>query len=189
VIERASVHGRFQPFHNEHMEYVLEALRRSNYLWIGITKYDVNPTDYNPLGREREKPENNPLTYFERVNIISEALVETGVSKDRFGFVPFPIETPKRLLSFMPTSILCYTTICEPWNEEKIKVLTEVGYTVEVLWRRKHKGVTGSDIRDAIVAGLNTWHQMVPPSTIRAARDLRLAERLAALRHLSGSQE
>jgi nicotinamide mononucleotide adenylyltransferase len=73
VVAQGSVHGRFQPFHNEHLEYLLAAHRLCTFLWIGITKYDLD-NEVSPLGRDREKPENNPLSYFERVSIITEAL-------------------------------------------------------------------------------------------------------------------
>jgi len=56
----ASVHGRFQVLHNDHLEYILEAKKRCQHLWIGITKYDID--HLNPLGRHRERPESNPLT-------------------------------------------------------------------------------------------------------------------------------
>ena len=104
----ASVHGRFQPFHNEHLEYALAAKQGCAFLWIGITKFDVSPDDASPLARHRQRPENNPFTYFERVVMIAEALVEAGVGRDSFGFVPFPIETPRRLTEFIVFSdIIC----------------------------------------------------------------------------------
>ncbi len=34
------VHGRFQPFHNEHLDYVLRGLARSTTLVIGVTNPD-----------------------------------------------------------------------------------------------------------------------------------------------------
>jgi cytidyltransferase-like protein len=60
---QASAHGRFQPFHNGHLEYILAAKERCDFLWIGITKFEIFTT--TPLGRQRERPENNSLTYFE----------------------------------------------------------------------------------------------------------------------------
>ena len=152
-----SVHGRFQPFHNEHLEYVLSAKKLFDYLWIGITKYDITRTDSNPLGRHRERPESNPLTFFERINIVSDALMEEGIDRDQFGFVPFPIETPQRLPAFMPTTIPCYTTICEPWNQEKIDVLKGLGYNVKVLYEKNPKLISGAEIRKDIVAGGEWW--------------------------------
>jgi len=182
-----SVHGRFQPFHNEHLEYVLSAQRLCDYLWIGITKYDITSTDSNPLGRHRERPESNPLTFFERIGIISEALIESGIDRSKFSFVPFPIETPQRLPDFMPVSIPCYTTICEQWNEEKIEVLKALGYDVRVLYRRDRKSVSGAAIRRDIVAGGDSWRDNVPQATVRAVERLDLRNRLLRLLQPDGA--
>jgi nicotinamide mononucleotide adenylyltransferase len=185
-IPAGSVHGRFQPFHNEHLEYVLEAKRRCEFLWIGITKYDVTPTELSPLARLRERPENNPLTYFERINTIADALADAGVGRLSVGFVPFPIETPQRLTAFMPLSVPCFTTICEEWNREKIRVLESCGYVVIVLWERAKKNITGSAIRDDILNGGSAWRSMVPAATSRAIDSFGIRERLSKLRQLSG---
>lgn len=168
------------------MEYARAAKERCEFLWIGITKYDITPIEANPLARARERPDHNPLTYFERITIIAEALVECGVPRSSFGFVPFPIETPVRLPAFMPTVILCFTTIREPWNREKIHVLQSHGYQVIVLWERPEKLITGGFIRDDIVSGGTRWKSMVPPATVRAAERLNLKERLKQLRETAG---
>ena len=34
------IHGRFQPFHNGHLEYLRGAAERSDEVWIGITNPD-----------------------------------------------------------------------------------------------------------------------------------------------------
>jgi nicotinamide mononucleotide adenylyltransferase len=189
-----SVHGRFQPFHNEHLEYALAAKDRCDFLWIGITKYDITPSEFTPLGRPRERPENNPLTYFERISIIAEALVDAGIAKGSFAFVPFPIETPQRLPEFMPTSVPCFTTVCEDWNKEKIHILRGYGYTVNVLWERTKKLVSGGEIRADIIKGGTAWRSMVPAATARALDTLNIHDRLIKLRSLatigeSGPQE
>jgi nicotinamide mononucleotide adenylyltransferase len=172
---------------------VLAAKEKCDFLWIGITKYDTTPSEFTPLGRPRERPENNPLTYFERISIISESLIEVGVQAGTFGFVPFPIETPQRLTEFMPTSVPCLTTICEDWNKEKIRILRGYGYAVTVLWERTRKLVTGGTIREQIIEGDLSWHAVVPPATVRAVQELRLRDRLLKLRSLtvdrSGTEE
>jgi|ERR1700761_39101 len=186
MIFEASVHGRFQPFHNEHLEYALEGKRRCSFLWIGITRYDTTPSDINPLGRDREKPANNPLTYFERISMIRHALLDAGVEAGGFGFVPFPIETPKRLPVFLPTDVPCFTTICEPWNEEKIAVLRDVGYEVIVLWKRQSKRVSGGAIRRDLIDGGTHWRSMVPAATAAAIERLAVADRLRQLQKGGG---
>ena len=181
MLSEGSVHGRFQPFHNDHLEYALAARRECKFLWIGITKYDTTPIDATPLGLPRERPDHNPLTYFERINIIGEALVEEGINRDSFSFVPFPIETPQRLPLFMPRLVPCFTTIREEWNRQKIRVLKEAGYEVIVLWDRPGKTISGGLIRDDIVAGGARWKEIVPPATVRAVDRLNLRDRLISL--------
>jgi nicotinamide mononucleotide adenylyltransferase len=184
--ETGSVHGRFQPFHNEHLEYVLAAKKECEFLWIGITKFDIAPIEGNPLARDRERPENNPFTFFERMSMIMESLVDAGVKKDAFGFVPFPIETFHKLPDFMPLNIPCFTTICEAWNREKIRVLSTLGYEVVVLWEKESKTISGAEVRAGIIAGDDRWEAMVPAATRRWIRILNIRERLLELRRTSG---
>jgi nicotinamide mononucleotide adenylyltransferase len=33
------VHGRFQPFHNGHLEYVLSAKQKCDFLYVGIAMW------------------------------------------------------------------------------------------------------------------------------------------------------
>src|SRR5262249_24548604 len=129
----------------------------------------------------RERPENNPMSYFERVRMITNVLVEARVSRADFGFVPFPIETPGRLPNFIPTSIPCLTTVYDEWNRQKITQLTEVGYRVVVLYERTVKEISGTAIRTDLIEGGNAWSSLVPPATARAIQDLGIAERLGRL--------
>lgn len=180
-VEQGSVHGRFQPLHNAHLDYILEAKKHCDFLWVGITKYDTASEHLNPLGRHRERPEANPLTYFERLNIIRAALIESGIPPAEFAFVPFPIEMPAALPLFLPRNITCFTTICEDWNREKIRVLEAAGYTVEVLWERIPKAFSGADIRESIAKGTDDWKRLVPPATVKAVDNLALRARLQKL--------
>lgn len=182
LLNEGSVHGRFQPFHNGHLEYVLESQRRCSFLWIGITKYDIDTSELSPLGRSREKPENNPLTYHERLVMISEALVAQGIRREVFSFIPFPIEKPAKLPQFLPVSIPCFTTIYEEWNREKIQVLKSHGYEVIVLWERERKEISGGEIRDDMIRGGRRWKAMVPATTAELAQEFGLQKRLKKLR-------
>ena len=182
----ASVHGRFQPLHSAHLEYILAAKAKCAFLWIGLTKYQ--PNQLSPLGGHRERQEANPLTYFERAQIIAEALADAGVSSLEFAFTPFPIETPDMLSNFLPTSIPCFTTICEQWNRDKIGLLEECGYQVHILWERP-KTTSASDIRRKIVEGGTDWKHLVPAATARAVERLDLRSRLLHLHQAAGPHD
>jgi hypothetical protein len=88
----------------------------------------------------------------------------------------------------VPPWITCFTTICEDWNREKIRVLEDCGYTVVVLWEREHKVVTGSVVREGIRAGGADWKSMVPNATLRAVERLNLRARLEDLSRASISR-
>ena len=71
-------HGRFQPFHRGHLEYVLAALARSEHLIVGITNPDPWQTRAEAADAQRHTPEANPFTFFERQRMIRAALHEAG---------------------------------------------------------------------------------------------------------------
>lgn len=165
--DEASVHGRFQPFHNEHLEYLKLAKVRCDFLWIGLAKFDVvTQTKAGNVDDHRASKAANPFTYFERVKMITDSLVHEGMSTTEFGFVPFPIDNVKLLPQFLPVTIPCLTTICEPWNREKISRLETVGYQVEVLLVREPKGISGARIRQLIENQDDAWFNLVPSATV-----------------------
>ena len=107
------IHGRFQPFHNEHLDYALAALKEVAFLWIGITQYDVIELKTGNSSPSRTEKTANPLTYIERIEIIKSALIENKVDPNKFSFVPFPIEEPNKLKQFVTRNVICYTTVRE----------------------------------------------------------------------------
>lgn len=175
----ASAHGRFQPLHNEHMKYLLAAKERCDVLWVGITMPD-GAIHSRPLGRERERPTANPLTFYERSEIIRTAMIDSGVSPQGIRCIPFPIEEPERLSSYLPLTIPCLTTINDSWNEEKIRLLETIGYQVIVLYKQE-KSIFGYDIRRRILDGDNDWKKLVPAATQQAVERLDVRARLLSL--------
>jgi len=163
------------------MEYVLGAQSLCDFLWIGITMFDATPANAKPLGRRRERPTNNPLSFFERISMIRLSLLDRGITGDKFGFIPFPIETPQLLTSFLPIEIPCFTTVYDQWNQEKIQILEDCGYEVVVLWERDEKTVSGEMIRRSISERSDSWREMVPRPVEEALDRIGLDQRLHQL--------
>jgi cytidyltransferase-like protein len=181
IYQIASVHGRFQPLHLGHMEYIMAAFAKANFLFVGLTQPDIRDLKETPEASHRAFAYSNPLTYFERRELIVDALSDAGKPRTTFEIIPFPIETPARLPDFLPVTVPCLTTVYDDWNREKVRRLVATGYKVDVLWDREEKAIQGSVVRDLIRAGRSEWLTMVPAATVRAVDRFRLRRRLENL--------
>lgn len=177
-----SVHGRFQPLHNHHLKYILTAKKHLDYLWVGITQYDIHNLLESPQDPHREESFHNPLTFYERVEMLTNALLNNGLELSEFDIIPFPIEKPDCLADFLPTYIPIFTTICDEWNRYKIDILRDKGYKVLVLWEESIKAIDGVSIRKFICDGNETWKQMVPQSTIDIIEKYHIRDRIIYLK-------
>jgi cytidyltransferase-like protein len=171
------VHGRFQPFHSGHLEYVLAAFQRCERLIVGITNPDPSLIVAEATDAERHKPEANLFTFFERQLMIHAALVEAGVGLSRISVVPFPIHHPERWRFYCPYETVVFMRLYSDWGKEKLRRFRERGWTVEILDPGVAKQVSGSEVRHRLQTG-QEWEALVPPAVATVLKDLGAAERL-----------
>lgn len=165
MIPLASVHGRFQPFHNGHLAYVLAALDVAECVHIGLTRISSTLEQGMPAEGHRFTDEANPFSYDQRVLIIESALKGEGIDPDRFRIQAFPIEEPAKLLQLWSTDFPCLTTTVDEWNLQKISLLEENGYKVQVLKEGAWTGASmtsGTELRAMMRAGSDQWKTYVP---------------------------
>jgi cytidyltransferase-like protein len=165
------IHGRFQPFHNGHLEYLRGAAGRSEEILIGITNPD--PTRVRPEASDpaRHLPESNPYTYFERLLMVKAAAVELGLRLERLHVIPFPVNEPELWPAYVPAGVTQYLRLFSEWGGTKLDRLREAGYEVVVLDEGAEKQVSGAQVREAIRTGSN-WEALVPASVARVIRTL-----------------
>lgn len=180
----ACVHGRFQPFHFGHLEYLTEASKRCDFLWVGLTQLYNNRLFHTDQAKHRGLLRSNPLTYWERVVCISSALSEYSIKPGNYGFLPFPIENPSDLHNFVGKEVVCFTTIYDEWNRHKLKTLSENGYTVEVLWERSEKPYSGESIRQKMLSG-DSWKNLMPESVAVLMKNWDIPKRLKDMQTMS----
>jgi len=190
MIETGVVQARFQVLHLKHIEYILAAKMRCKRLFIGITYPDdlfIGQQDLTPEEAEVNRQifrEENPLTYYERYDMLVQALEEFGAARDEFEIVPFPIELPEYILQYLPGDATYFMTICDDEDERQKRVLEALKLNIDVLWQRtpEEKGVTGSEIRKRIVEG-KQWKQLVPKTTYQYVRDHKIDQRIRGELH------
>ena len=159
------VNGRFQVLHLKHMEYILAAKMRCDKLYIGITNPDGAHTRDTVHDENRGTKAGNPLTYFERCEMIRGAMEEFNVPAKEYDFIPFPISMPEYIAQYTPKEAVYYVGMFDAWDEEKYKILRSLDLDVNILWRKteEEKGITGSKVRE-LIATDQEWKQFVPKS-------------------------
>jgi nicotinamide-nucleotide adenylyltransferase/phosphinothricin biosynthesis protein PhpF len=169
VTDVAVVHGRFQPLHLGHLEYLLAGQRLCRTLIVGITNPDPWQVRDEDTAPHRGRPESNPFTYYERMLMVEGALCDSGVAREAFRIVPFPHGFPERLRHYVPRDASLLLTIYDAWGEEKLRRFRENGWRTRVLWRRTETVTSGTEIRDRIRDG-RPWEHLVPPATVRVVK-------------------
>ena len=170
------IHGRFQPFHKGHLEYMRGAAERSDELFVGITNPDptrVKPERSDPL---RHLPESNPYSYVERLLMVKAAALDLGLDLANVHVIPFPVNEPELWPAYVPEGVTQYVRLFSAWGGTKLDRLCDAGYEVVVLDTGAEKEVSGADVRAAMRDG-GDWERLVPPGV---ARILRRLERVPA---------
>jgi nicotinamide-nucleotide adenylyltransferase len=169
------IHGRFQPFHNGHLEYLRGAAAHSDELWVGITNPDpahVKPEPSDPL---RHLPESNPYTYAERLLMVT-AVAET-VDID-VHVIPFPVNHPELWHAYVPAGATQFVRHFSDWGGTKIERLRRAGFDVVVLDEGAEKEISGADVRAAMRDG-GDWRVLVPVGVARVIESLGRERELA----------
>lgn len=182
MTEEGVVHGRFQVLHNDHLKYILEAKSRCRHLIVGITNPDPLLTRDDAADLHRSEPHANPLTYFERYQVVRETLCEAGQSHADFSIVPLPINLPALYGYYVPLDAVFYITIYDQWGKRKLEQFESLGLTAEVLWVKpiSEKGLSASDIRERMVRGA-AWEEYLPPASAALMKKWRIPDRLKTL--------
>jgi nicotinamide mononucleotide adenylyltransferase len=166
TVECGMVHGRFQPFHQEHLEYVLRAARRCRKrCYVGIT----NPKGGDPFQQNsshRHEPHANPFTYDERAEMVKSSIrLAAPDLADRVECVPFEVTNQVTWAETIPPGTVQFVRLFGEWERKKANSFREHGLKVVVLDEGKPKLMEGSEVRLLIRAGRN-WQQLVPPGTM-----------------------
>lgn len=164
------VHGRFQPLHRDHIErLLLPGAARCDVLIVGITNPSRELTAFDASNPHRSASESNPFSYWERFEMIRDALLEAGISRDRFEIVPFPINFPDQVGNYVPEGTH-FITLYDAWTRSKCDCLRELGYTVEVLEDEPEKiGISATEVRKRLQEN-SDWHALVTPAVEKLIR-------------------
>jgi nicotinamide mononucleotide adenylyltransferase len=164
------VHGRFQPFHNEHLAYVHEAYSRCrSTLIVGVT----NPTPHGSpestgVDERRLSPSANPFLFIDRVRMILQSLADQSLDLARVCVIPCHLDRLEELFRLVGP-VPQFINYLDEWESEKESRFEDAGFPV-VKYRRA-RSVSGTEVRELLRAGLNCRH-LIPAGTARILSEL-----------------
>jgi nicotinamide-nucleotide adenylyltransferase len=168
---RGMIHGRFQPFHCGHLEYLRGAAEQSDELYVGITNPDPARIRPEPSDPARHLPESNPWSYAERQLMVKAAALDLGLDLACVHVIPFPVNEPELWPAYVPDGVTQYVRLFSDWGGTKLERLRDAGYEVVVLDQGAEKAVSGAEVREALRTG-DDWASLVPPGVARVIREL-----------------
>jgi cytidyltransferase-like protein len=171
AVRRGMIHGRFQPFHNGHLEYLRGAAQRSGEIFVGITNPDPTRVRPEAADPERHLPESNPYTYWERALMAKAAARDLGLDLAYVHVIPFPVNEPELWHAYVPEGVTQYLRLFSEWGGTKLDRMREAGYEVVVLDEGAEKEISGAEVRAALREG-GDWETLVPPGVAEVLRSL-----------------
>jgi len=159
MVKRGLFVGRFQPFHNGHLEAIKRILKEVDELVIivGSSQYSHKL--------------DNPFTAGERITMIRKALEEKGIQMPRIWIIPVPDVHQhalwvSRIVGYSPKFDVVYTN--EPLTR---RLFIEVGFNVKPMPMIKREVYVATEIRKRMLAGEN-WKEIVPSSVAKFIKDI-----------------
>jgi nicotinamide-nucleotide adenylyltransferase len=160
--------GRFQPFHNQHLEVLSALSHKFDQIIIGVTNPDVNNLQEHSASQHRHTDVANPFTFESRVKIIKDSIARNSeLSSVDIEIIRFDLTSPESWQ--LPSGTVFALRIFSPWEASKLELFTDHGYEVLELPSPEHK-LSASDIRQALVANDNAWEALVVPSAVPTIR-------------------
>jgi nicotinamide-nucleotide adenylyltransferase len=159
-VKLGMVHGRFQPFHSGHLEYLRAAAGLAERLLVGITNPDRFRLREEAADRSRHTAEANPFTYTERLMMVDAVLRDERIAA---LVVPFPVSQPELWPDYVPAGTVHFVRVFDDWGAEKVDRLRAAGFEVRVLDRGARKRISGTEVRALIRSG-GRFEELVPPA-------------------------
>jgi nicotinamide mononucleotide adenylyltransferase len=176
------IHGRFQPLHLDHMQYIISGFKKVDYMYVGITNPDPLLTKNDSTDQNRSLPKSNPCTYYERLLMIQGALFDRGYTSNQFCVVPFPINIPELWQYYVPFNATFFVSIYDEWGQKKLSLFQSNGLKTDVLYRKRleDKRINGTEVRLRIATN-NNWEELLPEATTQVIREFNIQKRIQDL--------
>lgn len=169
--------GRFQPFHNGHLEMVKRILKENERIIIAVGSAEKNFL------------RSNPLTASERFQLIDESLREAKIPCERYCIIPIRnVNNYALWVNHINIYVPPYTHLYT--GSKIVKACYEGKYTKEhrdtkigpdIIQLKRVLSLSGTKVRDNILANKG-WEAMVPKACAKLLKLWNIPKRLKTIK-------
>ncbi|MBT4917362.1 nicotinamide-nucleotide adenylyltransferase [Candidatus Peregrinibacteria bacterium] len=169
--------GRFQPFHNGHLDIVKKILEDNQRVILAVGSAEKNYLS------------SNPLTAGERFRVIDESLREAGISSERYAIVPVRnVNNYALWVNHINIYVPPYTRIytgspivkaCYEGKYQRPDGTCKTG--PEVIQVEKELEVSATKVRESIL-NKDDWESLVPKAAAKVLKEMELPKRLQTIK-------
>jgi nicotinamide-nucleotide adenylyltransferase len=161
--------GRFQPFHNQHLEVLSALSHKFDRIIIGVTNPDISNLQENSASQHRHTDVANPFTYESRAKIIKDSIAGSAdLMAIEIEISRFDLTSPDSWQ--VPADTVVALRIFSPCEASKVALFSGQGFETLELPAPAIK-LSASDIRQSLAADDNIWETSVAPGAISTIRN------------------
>jgi nicotinamide-nucleotide adenylyltransferase len=151
--------GRFQPFHNQHLEVLTALSQKFDRIIIGVTNPDLENLQEHAASQHRHTDSANPFSYESRVKIIKDSIADIPeLSAVEIEITPFDLNDSESWS--VPEGTVFALRIFSPWEASKLTLFSDLGFETLELPAHSIK-LSASDIRVSLEANDSSWENSV----------------------------
>jgi nicotinamide-nucleotide adenylyltransferase len=156
--------GRFQPFHNQHLEVLTALSQKFDRILIGVTNPDLENLQEHAASQHRHTDSANPFSYESRVKIIKDSIANQSEFKNlEIEIIAFDLTDPTSWQ--VPAETVFALRIFSPWEASKLTLFSDLGFETFELPAPSIK-LSASDIRESLEANDSAWETSVVTGAI-----------------------
>jgi nicotinamide-nucleotide adenylyltransferase len=161
--------GRFQPFHNQHLEVLSALSHKFDRIIIGVTNPDISKLQEHSASLHRHTDDANPFSFESRVKIIKDSIAGSAdLMAIEIEISRFDLTSPESWQ--VPADTVFALRIFSPWEASKLALFSGQGFETLELPAPAIK-LSASDIRQSLAADDNIWETSVAPGAISTIRN------------------
>lgn len=160
--------GRFQPFHNGHLEAAKFALGSVDLLVIVVGS------------AQKSHEARNPFTAGERISMIRAALDEAKIDAKRALLIPVPDVEVHSLWTRQVDMLVPKYDVVFANDPFTLLLFRERGVKTSETPLHERSRMMGTEVRRRIAEGAD-WEELVPPPVARIVKEIRGVERVKTI--------